>query len=231
MPIGCCRMASPRRWSTSCTYFYGAEAVRPPLLRTDKTKQRRRPGAKAEPAAAPAPAPAQGAASAQPNAAVRQAAGARVRERRQIHLRLLPSDHGDTDRQGRDRLRHPAGAGAGHLGAAGALLPRAACQPALRPLPRGGASRRSARTCCCRRSPIAASATWARRPPPQCRRPAPCATSTTRSRTPVRWCRRPGAVATAGRRRLPDRRDHGGSDGGGMMAWVDQPEEDSLPWT
>ena len=51
------------------TYFYGAEAVRPPLLRTDKTKQRRRPGTKAEPAAAPAPAPAQGAASAQPNAA------------------------------------------------------------------------------------------------------------------------------------------------------------------
>jgi hypothetical protein len=41
------------------TYFYGAQAVRPPLLRTDPTtKLRRRPGAKAEPAAAPAPAPA-----------------------------------------------------------------------------------------------------------------------------------------------------------------------------
>ena len=41
------------------TYFYGAEALRPPLLRTDPTtKLRRRPGAKAEPAAAPAPAPA-----------------------------------------------------------------------------------------------------------------------------------------------------------------------------
>ena len=41
------------------TYFYGAEAVRPPLVRTDPTtKLRRRPGAKAEPVAAPAPAPA-----------------------------------------------------------------------------------------------------------------------------------------------------------------------------
>ena len=40
-----------------------------------------------------------------------------------------------TDKAG--RLRHRAGAGAGHLGAAGALQPRAARQPALRALPRG----------------------------------------------------------------------------------------------
>ena len=54
------------------TYFYGAEAVRPPLLRTDPTtKLRRRPGGKAEPAAAPAPAPAAepGAAAQGPNPA------------------------------------------------------------------------------------------------------------------------------------------------------------------
>jgi predicted CXXCH cytochrome family protein len=51
------------------TYFYGAEAVRPPLLRTDPaTKLRRRPGAKAEPSVAPATA-GQAAAAQGPNPA------------------------------------------------------------------------------------------------------------------------------------------------------------------
>ena len=51
----------PEEVVDTLTYFYGAQAVRPPLLRTEptsKTELRRRPGAKPEAVAAPVPAPA-----------------------------------------------------------------------------------------------------------------------------------------------------------------------------
>ena len=96
------------------TYFYGARGVRPPLTRTDKTKQRRRPGAKAEPAVAPAPAPRRAPRRPSPTRPSPSGSSA-CSPTTAIDLRLLPPDHGDADRQG-PRLRHPARAGAGASG-------------------------------------------------------------------------------------------------------------------
>ena len=191
------------------TYFYGAEAVRPPLLRTDKTKQRRRPGAKAEPAAAPAPAPAQGAAPAQPNAAfAKRLERVFANDGESTCGYCHQTTASSTDKGG--RLRHPAGAGAGHLGAPGALLPRAACQPALRALPRGGqiVAQLGRAAAADRRLP--------RVPPGRGGRRRSAVDLHHVPRLPPEAGHLPDGAGGRGRsdrrrRRLPDRRDHGGS--------------------
>ena len=213
-----CRTASRRRCVDVLTYFYGAEAVAAAPLRTDDDQAAPATRGQAGARAAPAPTP-QAAGRPQPNAAFAQAAGARVRRRRRHRPAATATGprQRQTDKAG--RLRHPAGPGAAASGSRwrASTTRRTPTCPARTATP--PTHRRTARTCCCRRSPTAATATWARRPPRPCRRPAPCATSTTRSghlpdgagrRAPSRPPAAPPARPPRPRRQLPRRNDGAG---------------------